>query len=297
MARQFSLPGLEAPNTPLFISALIKSIRLRRTEDAIGWLRKLWAFPSLRHRIARRILISSGEDSISPELMVAVGGWFGGPHRYSYLHAACEVCRICETPSWWALPEGHQMMFSWKRAEWIAKGIQAYSLDGCLPLLDRAMDKKLLLGGQGVFTRISVLPGFSNVRLVDYFGPWVEQSNDARATALYDCWRGVAPILGRDTNICGMLLYLLLGGAVPNILVPHIEHSVVQSLLDRVRSESVGLELPTWANDGIHAHGDGPVDRRFAGVLCNFVGMCNAYEFYGRLDPGDPWLPEFYRLP
>src|SRR5689334_13949783 len=113
MFPQLALPGLEQPNVPLITSALVKCIRLRRAEDAIGWLVRLWAFPSIRNRVTRRILISAAEDGISPELIEIVARWFGGRDRYSLPHAVREVRRVCETPSWWALAEGHQYMFCW----------------------------------------------------------------------------------------------------------------------------------------------------------------------------------------
>jgi hypothetical protein len=294
MAKQISLPGLETPNTGLYVSALIKSIRLRRTEDAINWLRRVWAFPSLRYRITRRILISSGEDGLSPELIEAVAAWYNGPKRYSISHAAREVCRICGTPSWWAIPTGHQMIFSWKRAEAISEQVQTNSLDATLVLLDFAIAKANLLSGLGVFTRASLLPDFSNVRIAGAFGPWVEQLNDERVTKLFDSWRGVAPELGRDTNICGLLVFLLLGGQLPKVSVPDIKDPGVQLTANSVSAAANQPQAPAWANDGIHTRADGPVDRRFAGVLSNFVAMCHAYDFYGRLDPRDPWLPEFY---
>lgn len=301
MARQFTLPGLEAPNTALYVSALVKSIRLRRTEDAITWLLTLWSFPTLRRRITRRVLISSAEDSISPELIGAVVGWYNGPHRQSFLHAAREVCRICGTPSWWAIPAGHDMMFSWKRAEAIAERVHTNSLDAALMMLDRAIARKYLLGGLGVFMRASLLPDFSNVRIVSALCPWVEQLNDERVTKLFDSWRQVAPELGRDTNLSGLLVFLLLGGRVPEVSVPDIKDPSVQLTAKSpqcvqltANGAGAALQPPAWANDGIHARADGPIDRRFAGVLSNFVAMCRAYDFYGRLDPSDPWLPEFY---
>jgi hypothetical protein len=304
MARQFSLPGLEAPNTALYVSALVKSIRLRRTEDAITWLLTLWRYPTLRHRITRRVLISSGEDSISPELIGAVAGWYNGPHRQSFPHAAREVCRICGTPSWWAVQAGHDMILSWKRAESIAERVQTSSLDATLVLLDRAIARKNLLGGLGIFMRASLLRDFSNVGLVSALSPWVEQLNNERVAKLFDGWRQVAPVLGRDTNISGLLVFLLLGGRLPVVSLPDIKDPRVRLIANfpqcvQLTANGVGAatelpQPPAWANDGIHARGDGPIDRRFAGVLSNFVAMCRAYDFYGRLDPSDPWFPEFY---
>jgi hypothetical protein len=299
--KQFCLPGIEEPRVALHLSALVKSIRLRRTEDAIKWLAVLWDLPSLRYRITRRILVSSGEDGFSPELIEAVVLWYGGPHRYSLAHAAREVCRICDTRSWWAVQEGHEMIFSWKRAERIAEGIQTNSLDAVLALLESAISKRNVLDGLGAFSRASLLPDFSNAWLAGALGRWVEQSGHERAGRLFDSWRVVAPVLGRDTNISGLLIFLLLGGLIPRVRSPDVGESpvtLIANMLPRMQlasNQAEGIiDLPAWANDGIHARGEGPQDKRFAGVLCNFVAMCKAYDFYGRLDPSDAWLPEFY---
>ena len=295
MVRQMWLPGLEGPNVPLVTSAFVKSIRLRRLEDALGWLTQLWALPSLRQRVTRRILVSSGEDSMSPELILETGRWFGGPHRYSYPHAAQAVLRICQMPSWWALPEGHEMMFAWLRAEALAASRKASSYQTEMASLSAAIQLGDREVGLGVFTRLSLMPEYSNVGLVELLGPHVERGNDPRATALFDCWRGLSPVLGRDTNISGLLLYMLLGGGVPRVNVPKDDALRVQLPAQPVGDEWGGREPPPWANDGIHARGRGQVDQRFAGLLGNFVAMCRAHEHYGRLDPNDPWIPEFYR--
>src|SRR6266853_2595640 len=53
------------------LSAMVKSIRLRRMEDAVYWLAYLDTFkePQSRFRTARRILIGSAEDGHSISVM------------------------------------------------------------------------------------------------------------------------------------------------------------------------------------------------------------------------------------
>lgn len=66
------------------LSGLVKSIRLRRTEDAVYWLIYLDGFPeseeltrkAARFRVARRILIASAEDGHSISVMEAVASTF-----------------------------------------------------------------------------------------------------------------------------------------------------------------------------------------------------------------------------
>ena len=49
--------------------------------------------------------------------------------------------------------------------------------------------------------------------------------------------------------------------------------------------------IPGWCCDGIHCAGN---DVRFAGLWHLMYAVCRAYEYYGRVDPEDPWLPCFH---
>jgi hypothetical protein len=87
------------------LSAMVKSIRLRRMEDAIYWLMYLDTFkePESRFRTARRILIGSAEDGHSIAVMEKVADSF---KRINKPHAgieelATELVKICKVPNWW----------------------------------------------------------------------------------------------------------------------------------------------------------------------------------------------------
>jgi hypothetical protein len=87
------------------LSAMVKSIRLRRVEDAIYWLMYLDTFKEAesRFRTARRILIGSAEDGHSIAVMEKIVGSF---KRINKLHAgieelAAEILGICKVPNWW----------------------------------------------------------------------------------------------------------------------------------------------------------------------------------------------------
>src|SRR4029077_302439 len=71
------------------LSALVKSIRLRRVEDAVYWLVYLDTFkePQSRFRTARRILVGSAEDGHSIAVMEKVVDSF---KRISSVHAELE---------------------------------------------------------------------------------------------------------------------------------------------------------------------------------------------------------------
>lgn len=95
MPMQMWILGLDGPPPALLISALVKSIRLRRQEEAIKWVTLLWPIRELRARLTRRVFLSSAEDSISPALMVEVGRWLHSHRRYDLNAVATKVSRIC----------------------------------------------------------------------------------------------------------------------------------------------------------------------------------------------------------
>ena len=87
------------------LSALVKSIRLRRMEDAVYWLLYLDTFQeaSNRFRVARRLLIGSAEDGHSIAVMETAVGNF--PHisklQTELAYLITEAVRICKVPNWW----------------------------------------------------------------------------------------------------------------------------------------------------------------------------------------------------
>lgn len=62
------------PSLSQALSGLVKSLRLRRIEDAVYWLVYLHTskLPNSRFRMARRLLIGSAEDGHSVDVMQAV---------------------------------------------------------------------------------------------------------------------------------------------------------------------------------------------------------------------------------
>jgi hypothetical protein len=87
------------------LSALVKSIRLRRVEDALYWLVYLDTFKdkASRFRTARRILIGSAEDGHSVAVMEKVADQFSALARLEtdVVHLAAEMVRISKIPNWW----------------------------------------------------------------------------------------------------------------------------------------------------------------------------------------------------
>jgi hypothetical protein len=249
----------------------------------------------MRSRITRRIFISSAEDSISPWLVGTVGDWFASSRRDDLINAATEIVRICRVPNWWSCDDGHAYIVNWVAAEERAASIKLDDSEALQHALQAALFDRNIGLSLAMFMKVVSRSDFLNVHLVHTLSPCVEQTQCFEAARLFDTWRRVAPILGRDSNVSGMLVYSLLGlplaCATPS---EHLREEAVQLIARAREASSEPTELPAWANDGIHVRAAGPIDRRFAGVLSNFLAMCNAYDLYGRLDPTDPWPPELY---
>jgi hypothetical protein len=89
---------------------MVKSIRLRRVEDAIYWLLYLDAFPesekltrkAARFRVARRILIGAAEDGMSLSVMEAVADNFKFLCKLDtpLVYLAAEIVRLTGIPNW-----------------------------------------------------------------------------------------------------------------------------------------------------------------------------------------------------
>src|ERR1035441_8449030 len=105
------------------LSGMVKSIRLRRVEDAIYFLVYLDQFPpneklsqkAARFRVARRILIGAAEDGMSLSVMEEVAANFKFLCKlYTPLvYLAAEIVRICKLPNWWnPVTGGHDYILS-----------------------------------------------------------------------------------------------------------------------------------------------------------------------------------------
>src|SRR5262249_30438446 len=120
---------LETSSASDAISAFIKSVRLRRPEDAITWLVDLWRRPSTKPRVQRRVLICSGEDNLSVGVIERASDWYNGSRRRDLDAAATEVLRICQTKNWWAQKDGYEYLLAWRRAELVEVGHLTFDIE------------------------------------------------------------------------------------------------------------------------------------------------------------------------
>src|ERR1035438_1205477 len=105
------------------LSGLVKSLRIRRVEDAVYWLVYLDSFANEkreRYRTARRLLIGSAEDGHSIAVMETVVGSFSEFSKINtdLVYLVSEAVRICRVPNWWhPSTGGPDYIYSGMRAE------------------------------------------------------------------------------------------------------------------------------------------------------------------------------------
>jgi hypothetical protein len=87
------------------LSALVKSLRVRRPDEAVYWLIYLDHFKEReqRFRIGRRLLIGSAEDGHSVAVMEKVRAAFPRISKRDtpLRELVAEAIRICKLPNWW----------------------------------------------------------------------------------------------------------------------------------------------------------------------------------------------------
>ncbi len=286
----------EVPTASEAISAFIKTVRLRHSSDAVSWFTYLWLQPKQKSRIKRRILLCSGEDNISVGVTEKVSEWFGGSGRKSFEAAATEVLRICATPNWWAQPDGRAYIYNWRTAELSSPDFRGITLDALFQIMGSAVNNRDLILGLSAFNAAYERPDFRSQLLADRLLSWAGESGNQQARRLAQVFSRHASTLWTDSNISGQAYYSLIHGEFGEQHVPEISpETVSQSIQNSIERLQTPIETPSFARNGIHTRSG--KDSRFAGVVRHMSAACKAYEHFGRLEPADQWLPEFYDLP
>ncbi len=286
-----------APTPSEAISAFIKSVRLRRPTDSITWFTYLWVQPKEKPRIKRRCLLIAGEDNISVGVTEKVSDWFGGPRRNSIEAAATEVLRICQTPNWYAQPDGRDYIYAWRIAELSPPDFRRVTLDGLFEVMHSAVKQRDLIPGLAAFNAAYGRRDFRPQLLAKHLLAWASESGNQQAIRLAQVFDRHASTLWLDNNISGQAYYTLIHGGWGEQGVPEVcPETVVQFIQDSIeRLQQTPIEAPAYALDGVHTRSG--KDSRFAGVVKHMAASCRAYEHFGRLEPTDQWLPEFYDVP
>jgi hypothetical protein len=275
----------------------VKSLRLRRIEDAVYWLVYLDTFreASSRFRIARRLLIGSAEDGHSIEVMETVGANFPqlARQRTDLLYLAAEALRICKLPNWWHPKSGGK--------DYIYSGLLAerkllhyaghHTLDNMTHMIDRGVAE------QDKVSAIAGVIGLSHARLsatkqAELLASIAAKANHPLAERLVQVHLRAKSALSSDNNLLCQAAWMMAGGRSPIAEASDpVFATEVFDLVENAREQWKHPEpIPRWCCDGLHSAGD---DVRFMGVWFHMYAACLAFELYGRLDPQDNWIREF----
>jgi len=293
LGRQAELFAAVNPSASAILSAFTKSIRLRRAEDATLWFVALWrSGKSNQDRAQRRLLISAGEDCLSIPVMQGISAWYNGSSRFDLHSAIRHVLEISQTPNWYATEAGRRYILHWREAELKGNPYLEKRPDCLLWSIETAVRQRSLLRALHAFNAYYHNETSNRWKLARLLTRLALQFDNLAALAVAEVFEDNVRHIWNDANYSGQALYTLILGHIGEASDPFVSNeAVIQSIVRAEFLLSRGPTVPSWALDGIHCSGSDP---RFAGTLKQMCAMCRAYEYYGRLDPADEFLPEFY---
>jgi hypothetical protein len=281
------------------LSALVKSMRIRRVRDAVYWLVYLDGFkePPYRFRTARRLLIGSAEDGHSVAVMEKVVGsfWRLSKRKSELIDLLAEAVRICKLPNWWHPDSGgadyiYQSLIgqrAWLYKAWDHNVTTLHSEIGkAIAEKNRAM----AIGAVMAFGEVR--PTFGATKQAEFLLHCSERMGHELAARLCKVHLSARSALSGDNNFLCQAAWMLAGGESPvaQKILP-VTADECYELLERAKERWMNPEpIPRWCCDGTHSSGDDP---RFAGMLPEMWAVCRAFQHYKRVDPDDVWLPEF----
>lgn len=277
------------PNEAL--SAFIKAIRLRRSEDAVTWLLYLWRLPQYKGRAQRRLFIAASEDNLSVGVIRKVSAWYNSIERVRFDSAATEVARICATPNWWAQPDGHAYVQAWLRAERAVPSLESVPEASLYARIEASAERGDLDGAleafSGLYARTRVVP----YRVAELLSVVAHRTQSLQAKRLAALYQSDIRTIGPDGNLAGQALYAALVGTFGEQVTPEPDPAEVRRLVGVARQRlSDNSRVPDWALDGVHT---GRLrDPRFAGTVRMMAACCRAFEHFGRLSVDDRWPSE-----
>lgn len=296
----YQLKSFQAKTHPTFsqaLSALVKSLRIRRTEDAVYWLLYLDTFkePQYRFRTARRLLIGSAEDGHSIAVMERVAEHFSVISRAQteLYYLAAEVLRICKVPNWWHPCTGgpdyiHSGMVGRRELAYFPGERSKESISALIEQGIEHQQKSMALAG---------VMGLSDARVgatkqAELVLALAKRYQHPLAERLAQIHLHAKSALSSDNNFLCQAAWIMAGGVSPVADEEEpIQEAEVQALIIQAEERWRHPQpIPGWCCDGTHSAGN---DVRFAGMWHHMHAVCKAFEHFGRIDPEDQWLPEF----
>jgi len=281
------------------LSGLVKSIRIRRVDDAVYWLLYLDSFKEAQYRFrtARRLLIGSAEDGHSIPVMenVADGFWKMTKPQCELIKLDAEVLRISKLPNWWHPDSGgpdyiYQSLVG-QRA-WLYKRWD-HKLTTLQREIQNAIEEKnraMAIGGVMAFADLEET--FGTTKQAEFLLKQAENMGHSLAARLCRVHLSAKSALSGDNNFLCQAAWMMAGGVSP--IAESIEsvtteecHELLEKAKERWQKPQT---IPRWCCDGIHSAGDDP---RFTGMLPEMWAVCRAFQHYNRVNPADKWLPQF----
>jgi len=279
----------------------VKSIRIRRVDEAVYWLVYLDTFKErqYRFRTARRLLIGSAEDGLSVPVMEMITDGFRtiSKPEADLWYLASEAIRICRHPNWWFPETGgpdyiyHSLIGerAWKYKQWDHR---LKTLEHEIASAIEHNDKAMALGAVAAYGSLSKTEQVGTTKQAEFIQRMAEDRKHDLAVRLCKVHLSQKTALAGDNNFISQAVWHLAGGVSP--VAEKLELVTIgecNELLERARKAwKRPHRIPRWCCDGMHSAGDDP---RFVGLLPQMYAVCLAYQHYGRIDPADKWLPEF----
>jgi hypothetical protein len=296
----YHLRAFQAKSQPTFsqaLSGLVKSLRIRRVDDAVYWLLYLDRFkdPQYRSRTARRLLIGSAEDGHSISVMEKVLEAFPkiARRQTDLQYLVTEAVRICKAPNWWHPGTGGP---DYIHSSMVGERELAYfpgerSLETATKLIEQGIEqrtKTLALAGLMALAAAKV----ASTKQAELVLSLAKKYQHPLAERLAQVHLHARSALSGDNNFLSQAVWMMAGGVSPVAeAIEPVPDAEVAKLLDRAMEKWKSPQpIPGWCCDGKHCAGN---DVRFMGMLPNMFAVCKAYEHYGRIDPQDKWLPAF----
>jgi hypothetical protein len=282
------------------LSGLVKSLRIRRVEEAVYWLHYLDTFPDAhqRYRVARRLIIGTAEDGLSIPVMERCVENFPKLSKFGtdLVCRVAEAVRICKLPNWWDTASGghdyiYQSLVGQRKLMYLKWGSKLADL---LIVYEKALeegDKATALGAAMIFGECRG-DSFGSTRQTQYVFDLAKKKNHDLAARVAETHLKAKSALSGDNNFITMATWMMAGGTSPVALKEaQVSGQECTDLMDKAKERwQHPNPIPGWCCDGIHCAG---TDARFAGILPQMYAVCRAFKHYGRVDPTDAWLPDF----
>jgi hypothetical protein len=281
------------------LSGLVKSIRIRKIDQAVYWLIYLDTFrgAEYRFRTARRLLIGSAEDGHSVVVMEKLRERFSTliSPRAQVMDLVKEAIRICKLPPWWSPDSGGP---DYIRSSLLGERLGLYhkwdlKKETAIQLLKTAVeeqDKAAALMACGLFWKTTVK--FSATKQAEVLLRIAQSRHHDLAARLCRVHLNAKSALSFDNNFICQAAWMMAGGSSPvaEKILPVTVTECVELLAQARERWKNPHPIPRYCCDGIHSSGDDP---RFIGMLGPMWAVCQAFNHYGRVSPDDVWLPAF----